>query len=778
MEVILGFDKIRNILAGMASSVPGRNTIYDMEEETNILIIKSDLDLIDEMKKIITATSFPIHGLEDVENELDGLVSENQLMEGEIVYKVGKTIKAGRTVYEFSEFKKQIYPDIHEICRDISVFPDLERVIFRSIDSTGYVLDTASGELKNIRNRITVIGNRIKAKVRTTLDAYKHAGYSRDEEITIRNGRYVIPVKSENRNKVKGIVHDESATGGTLFVEPIESVEMNYELNKLRTEEKKEIIRILKAIANEIFAVKNEILETIEILTELDVIYAKAKFAVKYNCNKVHVNEKNITNIHDGYHPLLVEKHGLENVMPLSVEIGEKFHTLIITGPNAGGKTVALKTIGLFSYMIKMGMQIPAEGHSNIAIYNNIFVDIGDNQSIENDLSTFSSNITILSKILKSHDNKTLVLLDEIGASTDPQEGSALSMSVLKELTKRKFSTIATTHQGVLKAFAYKTKGIENGSMEFDRKTISPTYRFRISIPGSSYAFEIAKRYGLPKYILNNAKQYLGSEKQELENLISDLDEKITKYNTYLRSAKTSKNSLNDLKEHYHNKFEELKKKEKAILKEAAKRGEAIITASNRLIENAIAEIKSVKADKKAVKQIRTKLAEEKNKMIKKHNVNEQEKPVYTGELEVGLEVQIKGFSGWGVVEEINGKNVIVAMGDMNISVKKNRIIDSRQKKQVANVSVQFNYSEPENFNGLRLDLRGMRGDDAISKLEEHINQMKLHNLTVVEIVHGKGNGILDKLVNSYLEKCPLVKSRKYGEYGEGDYGVTIAEIF
>lgn len=782
LEKVLGFDQIREILADFAATEAGKEDIYDLEFTSDILIIKSDLDLVDEMKRVLTSGTFPISASEDILPFLTEILSGDQYIDPEQLYELGVCLRVINKICKFGEVHKRDYQDITEIINEMCPQSELERVISKTVNSEGEILDTASSALKSIRNQITIQRNRIRSKVQDSFSAYKHAGYSRDEEVTIRNGRLVIPIKAENRSKIQGVVHDESASGNTVYVEPLEAIEANVKLSRLINDEREEINRILRSISGLIYAVKAQIVDSFELLTELDIIYAKARFAIKFDCNKVKVNTRNITNIYYGYHPILVNNHGKKAVVPLNLEIGEKFSTLVITGPNAGGKTVTLKTIGLFSLMLKAGMQVPCDSHSNLAIYSNIFADIGDNQSIENDLSTFSSNIRRISRIMGARNRKTLVLLDEIGASTDPAEGSALSMAILEEFTKRRYTSVATTHQGVLKSFAYKTKGIENGSMEFDRERIEPTYKFRPAIPGSSYAFEISKRHGLPTEIIKKASEYLGSEKENLEKLISDLDEKLTKYNQLVRSSENTNEKLKDLKEHYDKKFTELKKKEKKILKEAAMRGDAIIANANRLIENAVAEIRRVSADKTKVKQIRQNLVIEKDKILDKHlkyNDKESAKKKFSGELEVGIEVRPDGFSSWGTITEVKskGKEVVVAMGSMDLTVKKKKIIDARKPVKDNDVEVNFDYSTPDDFVGIRLDLRGMRGDAALAKLDKHLDNMKLQNISICEIVHGKGDGILDKLVNKYLEKHPLVKSRQYGKPGEGDYGVTIVEI-
>lgn len=775
-EKVLGFDAVRDRLKSFASSEQGRRYIDEMELTDEMPVILSSLDLVSEMKKLLSESEFPIQGIKDIASALDHLRGPDQLMEPTDLYNIAATMGVARRVFSLLHSKRDTYAGLYEICRELEIFEDIEENILRSVDEDGHVPDGASKELKSVRNSIQTAHNRIRKKTAEIFDAYSHAGYTREGEITIRDGRFVIPVRADRRNKVKGIVHDESATGGTVFVEPYEAIEINAELEKLVRQERKEVERIIRALSTQVFGIKNELQNNLEILAETDVIYAKARFSGKYHCAHPKVNNKNIVNIYFGRHPLLLDTHGEKGVVPLDLEIGEKYNTLVITGPNAGGKTVALKTVGLICIMVKAGMHIPAQSNSNIGVFSEIYTDIGDGQSIENDLSTFSSHISKVSRILKAKNKDTLILLDEIGASTDPAEGASLSMAILTELTKRKYITLATTHQGILKSFAYKTAGVENGSMEFDKKNITPTYRFRSGIPGSSYAFEISKRHGLPQYIIDRARKHLSSEKEDLEGLISELDEKITNYNNLLRQSKSVNQQLTELKEMYNKKFDDISKNEKKILKEAARKAQAIIDNSNKAIENAVAEIRSSGADKKVVKDMKSSIETEKKKIDVIVKEPEKKKEDYSGELKPGMEVKVAGFSTTGIIESLSGKNVEVTVGSIKMRVKKFDILDVVEKSEDVNVNLKFSPSE-DNAVTMRLDLRGKRGDEAVMLVERHIENMILHNITYSEIVHGKGQGILSKLVNEYLDRCQYIKRKKFGEYGEGDYGVTVIEL-
>ncbi|HXK48916.1 MAG TPA: hypothetical protein PKW56_00470, partial [Clostridiales bacterium] len=389
-ERTLGFDVIRTKLKSFATSEKAKKYIDELELSDEMPVILSSLDLVSEMKKLLSESDLPIHGIMDIERPLEYLKGPDQLMEPKDLYNIASTMGVARRVFTFLHGKKELYPFLYEICGELEIFEDVEDIILKSVDEDGQVLDGASKELKSLRSSIQTAHNRIRKKTAEIFDAYTHAGYTREGEITIRDGRFVIPVRADKRNKVKGIVLDESATGGTVFIEPYEAIEINAELEKLIRQERKEVDRIIRALATRIFEVKNELLNDLEILAETDIIFAKAKFSLKYHCSHPKVNNKNIVNIYYGRHPLLLDSHGEKGVVPLDLEIGEKYSTLVITGPNAGGKTVALKTVGLICTMIKAGMHIPAQSNSNIGVFSEIYTDIGDGQSIENDLSTFS----------------------------------------------------------------------------------------------------------------------------------------------------------------------------------------------------------------------------------------------------------------------------------------------------------------------------------------------------------------------------------------------------
>ncbi|PID26443.1 MAG: hypothetical protein CR982_10285 [Candidatus Cloacimonadota bacterium] len=778
---ILGLERVLEEVSKYALSERTKTLIMDIDLTLNLDVIKSDLDLTDEMKKVITKESdLPFDRVPEIYNDLKALRSEGQLVSTKFIYGVGVVLKLASSIYTFFYERSDIYRDLGEISSELEIFEDIEALIVKSVDEEGYVLDSASSELKSIRSKIKVTENRIRSKVKTVFDSYKYAGYCQNEELTIRDGRFVIPVKSQNRSKVKGVVRDESSTGNTLFIEPLESIEMNGELTRLYKDEHREIERIVRDISTQIFPFKNEIYTNVDLLTEFDTLYAKARYALKYRCSKVNVNSDNILNIYDGYHPILLMRHGYESTIPLNLEIGESYNTLIISGPNAGGKTVTMKTIGLMALMIRAGIQVPAREDSNIALFRRIFVDIGDEQSIENDLSTFSSQIKKLSKTLRVREKETLILLDEIGASTDPAEGSALSMAMLKEYTKRGFISVATTHQGVLKSFAHRNKGVKNGSMEFDRKTLSPTYRFRGGVPGSSYAFEISKRHGLPRYIIERAKKHLGEEKKNMENLISDLDSKITEYNRNLREVTATKNELKALKESYDKKYTDIKTKEKKILRDATKQGKEIISQANRSIENAIYEIKKSNAEKSVVKGIRKEIvtvSDKLDKSIDKFSSSSNKKNLPTPK--AGMEVRVKNIGGWCLVNSVDrsGKKVSVSAGSLVMSIKVKDIIDLREAEDRSSISIDINMSEKSPFMGLKLDVRGKRGDDALMEVERYIDNLKQHNISKAEIVHGKGEGILGKIIQEQLSRTHGVKKFYFGRAGEGDYGVTIVEL-
>jgi DNA mismatch repair protein MutS2 len=624
----------------------------------------------------------------------------------------------------------------------------------------------------------------IRDKLNSIISSSNNKKYLQDSIVTIREGRYVVPVKQENRGNFPGLVHDQSSSGATLFVEPMAVVELNNELKELKIEEQHEIERILIELTNMIRERTNEIRNNQKILQRLDFIFAKGKIAVNMDGTKPILNDRGYINIKKGRHPLLDKK----KVVPIDIYIGDDFRTLVITGPNTGGKTVTLKTVGLLCLMAQSGLHIPADHNSEVGVFNKIFADIGDEQSIEQNLSTFSSHMTNIVEILKNVEEKNLVLFDELGAGTDPVEGAALAMSILDYLYNIKVRTIATTHYSQLKIYALTKEGVENASMEFDVETLSPTYKLSIGIPGKSNAFEISKRLGLMDYIISHAQTLISKENVDFEDVLKTMDQDRKRIEENKLETERLKIEIERLKEELTDEKERTQEaKEKIIYKakeEArnilrnAKEESDLIVSNLRNISNEIERERNIKIQE-AQDKLKSKLNEtEKDLSIKLLDVKSSNPPK---NLKVGESVEILSLNQSGIVVSLpddNG-NLQVQVGIMKINVPVSslrRIKENDSQKRTAVMTkniLKFKTQDIKN----EIDLRGETLDEALLDLDKYLDDVYISGLKEIYIIHGKGTGVLRSGISDLLKSHKHVKSYRLGKYGEGGSGVTVVEL-
>lgn len=645
-----------------------------------------------------------------------------------------------------------------------------------SIISEDEISDKASSTLNGIRRNLKEKNSSVRDKINSIVRA--NAKYLQDTLYTMRGDRYVLPVKAEYKGAVPGLVHDQSSTGATLFIEPMSLVNLNNEIKELKLKEKAEIERILMDLSNRVY----ENIETVEsnykILTELDFIFAKGKYASSLNAICPEVNEDRSFDIIQGRHPLIDPKV----VVPSDIYLGKEFNTLMITGPNTGGKTVTLKTVGLLHLMGLSGLLIPAKDASSISFFTKIFADIGDEQSIEQSLSTFSSHMTNIVKIMKEADDSSLVLFDELGSGTDPVEGAALAIAIIDTLREQEARLIATTHYSELKGYALRTAGIENASVEFDVETLRPTYRLLIGVPGKSNAFEISKRLGLQDDVINKAKSNISSENLQFEDLIRDLQEKSILANRDAREAKRIKIEAEELKKKYDEKFKKLEEVRDKAYNEARREAKDIIAKAKDEADEILKAMREL--EKLGISQGgRARLEEERKKL--KDSLEKKEESLYkirenTGEV---IEKVILGMDAY--LPSLNQNVIIITMPDsrgevqveagiMKINVKLKdlrKVNNTPNKKEKKKRELKLNLKSIES----RVDLRGMDAEEACYKTDKYLDEAYMANLGEVTIVHGKGTGVLRKAINDMLKRHPHVKSYRLGEYGEGGDGVTIA---
>lgn len=775
---VLEFNKIKEKLKEYAITHGGKNLIDNLIPYDTVFEVKNKLKESNEaLDLLITKGNPPFEGLFDVREGVERAKKGGVLSAGQLL-KIGGMLKCSRRFKEYISRREDEVP--HVILEDLAYIltpiKNLEDIIEMSIISEDEISDKASSTLNGIRRNLKEKNSSVRDKINSIVRA--NAKYLQDALYTMRGDRYVLPVKAEYKGAVPGLVHDQSSTGATLFIEPMSLVNLNNEIKELKLKEKAEIERILMDLSNRVY----ENIETVEsnykILTELDFIFAKGKYASSLNAICPEVNEDRSFDIIQGRHPLIDPKV----VVPSDIYLGKEFNTLMITGPNTGGKTVTLKTVGLLHLMGLSGLLIPAKDASSISFFTKIFADIGDEQSIEQSLSTFSSHMTNIVKIMKEADDSSLVLFDELGSGTDPVEGAALAIAIIDTLREQEARLIATTHYSELKGYALRTAGIENASVEFDVETLRPTYRLLIGVPGKSNAFEISKRLGLQDDVINKAKSNISSENLQFEDLIRDLQEKSILANRDAREAKRIKIEAEELKKKYDEKFKKLEEVRDKAYNEARREAKDIIAKAKDEADEILKAMREL--EKLGISQGgRARLEEERKKL--KDSLEKKEESLYKARENTGevIEKVILGMDAY--LPSLNQNVIIITMPDsrgevqveagiMKINVKLKdlrKVNNTPNKKEKKKRELKLNLKSIES----RVDLRGMDAEEACYKTDKYLDEAYMANLGEVTIVHGKGTGVLRKAINDMLKRHPHVKSYRLGEYGEGGDGVTIA---
>lgn len=777
---VLEFNKIKEKVKKYARTNGGKAMVEALEPYDNVFEINNKLEEASEALEILlTKGNPPLEGLFDIQEGIErarkgGVLTPEQLL------KIGSMLRVARNMKEFfkREESEKAYPRLEDLAYILVPVKPLEDEISRSIVSEEEVSDKASQTLYAIRRSLKEKNSSVREKITSIVRS--NSKYLQDDLYTMRGDRYVIPVKSEYKSQVPGLVHDQSSTGATFFIEPMSLVNLNNEIRELMLKEKAEIERILTVLSQKVKDNSENCLSNLKILIEFDFIFAKGKYASALNAIKPVVREDGIFSILSGRHPLLEN----DKVVPSDVYLGDEFQTLMITGPNTGGKTVTIKTVGLLHIMGLSGLLIPARDNSSICFFKEIFADIGDEQSIEQSLSTFSSHMTNIVNIMKHVDDKSLVLFDELGAGTDPAEGAALAVSILETLRSRGAKLIATTHYSELKAYALKTDGVENASVEFDIETLRPTYRLLIGVPGKSNAFEISKRLGLVEGVIKRAKAYMSEENLQFEDLIRDLQEKSILAKRDAREAKKLKDEAEELKKRFEDKLERLEStREKAYMDARKEAKEIIANAKDEADEilKAMRELEKLgisSGGRQRLEEERKKLKdslESKEKGI--HNMKENEGEAIT-KVQLGMEAFLPSLNQNVIIISMpdNRGEVQVEAGIMKINVKLKDLRMtkvSKTEKVRKKREVKLNLSNVES----RVDLRGLDSEEACYKADKYLDDAYMANLGEVTVVHGKGTGVLRKAINDMLKRHPHVKSYRLGAYGEGGDGVTMVEL-
>lgn len=659
----------------------------------------------------------------------------------------------------------------------------LSNEIRRCILSEEEIADDASPNLKHIRRSMTITNDRIHSQLASMINGSCRT-YLQDAVITMRNNRYCIPVKSEYKGQVQGMVHDQSSTGSTFFIEPAAVVNLNNELRELEIKEQEEIAVILADLSAQAGAYTEILMENQKAMTALDFIFAKASLAMEQNATMPVFNTEHQIRIRQGRHPLLDKK----KVVPIDIQLGTDFDLLIITGPNTGGKTVSLKTVGLLTLMGQAGLHIPALDRSELSIFTEVYADIGDEQSIEQSLSTFSSHMTNIVSILQQADTDSLCLFDELGAGTDPTEGAALAISVLDYLHGRGIRTMATTHYSELKVYALSTPFVENACCEFNVETLRPTYRLLIGIPGKSNAFAISSKLGLPDYIIEDAKRHITEDKESFEDLLANLENSRLTIEKERLEIETYKNEIKTLKQRLESKQEKIDQSKERILREANEKAREILQDAKEFADETIRTFQkaeagvSIKELEKSRQKVRDKISEKNSKLTLKEN-KPTHKVLKPNQIKLGDSVRVISMGLKGTVSSLPDKsgNLFVQCGIIRSKVALSDLVlveeetintGKMQRSSSGKLKMSKSYSVSTEIN-----LLGKTVDEALSELDKYLDDAYLAHLPSVRVVHGKGTGALRNAVHNYLRKNKVVKQYRLGEFGEGDAGVTIVEF-
>ena len=767
----LEFEKVLEFIASEAHSVLAKEKILRHAPFENLQEAKHYGELIFSAKRLLEEGYEPPYTFD---GNLTESVSKSKIkgftLEPKIILRIAELLFVSRAYLRYlnstdlaetlkKEFEDFLYSD----------YP-FEKAIEKIIDKSGAVRDDASPRLREIRREITeknILLRRIAEKKLRELSAAK---VTQEDFLTLHDGRFVLPVKAEFKRQIRGFIHSESATGQTVYIEPEEILNLNNEIISLGFEEKREIARLLGELTKRVAEISEELLRTMRALAEIEKIFAAARYSIKYDCAFPSLDNKKPETILQARHPVLLRSLGRKKTIPLDLKF-EDYKVILITGPNAGGKTVVLKTVGLLNLLVKSGLHIPASADSNFNFFDKIMIDIGDEQSIEENLSTFSSHLSNIKKILDEADENSLVLLDEIGTGTDPSEGAALAAAILLELANKGARVLATTHHGNLKALANETDGFQNASLEFDLERIEPTFRLLQGEPGASYAFEVAERIGLPEKLIQKAKNFIDEKANKTEELLVDLQKRAAELGKKLRDAELENSRLRGLANLYEKKTKELAERKSKILNEAKKEASLIISEANKKIERAIKEIKETKGARESIKKAKSEIENFKQK------IKTEEKPQPPEEINVGDFVRIASTNTEGTVENIDRKKNLatVVAGAVRISARLSELEKIKKRKKNNETFSKINYySQLQN---LRLDIRGKKPEEIEFEVVKFIDDAYATNNKEVEILHGKGTGALKQTVHKLLREHEFVEDFHFAKVEAGGEGITVIKL-
>lgn len=791
----LGYEQIRRAALELTQSVRSEELLETLQPSSDRKRVELLTRQTAEMLEILANPDpFPLYEFPEVRDYLSASKAEGSLIPLPAFVDILKICAISRNVKKFLKHRSDEYPQLTKVSEGLIPMKELEKHVREKVTEHGELRDDASPELQSIRRKLNKRKSDLRGTINRAMSKASKDGMTSDEGPTIRNGRMVIPIQAEFKRKVQGFVHDVSSSGQTVYIEPVEALNMNNEIRQFEAEEQREIERILRELTRHVRQNREYIDQNTLYLAEIDVIAAKAKLTQKLEGEIPIIAEKNYLSVKEAYNPILRLKNlsirkeeDREKIIPLFLKMEEDERCLMVTGPNAGGKSVAMKTVGLLSLMMQSGFGVPADPTSELPVFSGLFVDMGDDQSIEDDLSTFSSRLQWMRETVKQFEAGCLVLIDEAAAGTDPEEGGALFQSFIERMLEQDCKVIVTTHHGSLKVFAHEHPMAVNGSMEFDQATLSPTYKFKKGIPGSSYAFEIAQRMQLDENVLKRAKVILGKAKNKMESLITELETK-TQQAADLKEKYTSLQAKAESeRKKFENKIQAIEKDKEKIREKALKEAKAIMDSANQRVERAVQQIvEQNKADKAEIKEIRKDVEEEKKEIdrsLQEIEEKKEEREQTTDDPpKVSDHVRFKDGNTTGELVEINGKNAVVQAGGLRLKTKYKNLVKvekkPKKKKQKARSSIIVGDSDLKNaMVKPSIEVRGMRTQDALHEVTQYIDRAVFRNMNQVEIIHGKGDGILRSQIQSYLNTRNDVKSVETAPIERGGAGVTIVEL-
>ncbi|SDP52574.1 DNA mismatch repair protein MutS2 [Mucilaginibacter sp. OK268] len=776
----LGFTEVKELIKAHCLSEMGQQMVDKIQVMSNYDLIYKFLNQANEFKNIlVNDAALPIHHFFDIKTLANKARIEGVFLSEEEFYQVQASLQTVFAVIAYFSEREGLYPNLEALFEHLPIEKAILKKIDAVIDAKGKIRPNASRELNEITLGIAKAEQEARKKIDQIFKAASGSGWTADGSLTVRDGRLCIPLLAENKRKLKGFIHDESASGQTVYMEPEEVFTLNNRVRDLEFERRREIVKILTTLTNELRPYTPLLLSYHSLLTKLDFVRAKALFAIDIEGEMPQVVNEARLKLYNARHPLLFLNFKAEQktVVPLNVHIDEGTRIIVVSGPNAGGKSVCMKTVGLLQMMVQAGLLIPAAEASVVGVFKQLFVDIGDDQSIESDLSTYSAHLSKMKTFVEDANGKTLILIDEFGTGTDPQFGGPIAEAVLESLNHKKVRGMVTTHYSNLKIFASNTEGIENASMLFNNVEMKPLYQLEIGKPGSSYAFEIAQKIGLPANVLNLAKNKISEGQKKVDTLLVDLErEKREIFETRQKLDKQQRR-VNELQAENEKLKSYLDENKKVLIKEAKDQAKNIILNANKLVENTISEIKSSNADKEVTRTLRENL----NTELKKNTVKVEPvkpNPATDEELKPGDWVKLTDSETTGQIIELIKDNVVIAIGDLRTVAKRKRVIKVSKSSVPKDIRRNFNShtSDLASFSP-EIDVRGMRTEDALHAIEKLFDRALMMGFNNLKIIHGKGDGILRKMIRQYLKKYDQVDRLEDEHADRGGDGITYAYL-